>query len=177
MRKRQRPVVEGFDVFDRGPVNERRDQTVDKTRVNILDVRINVDDDIALELIDRLPQIFALPAFGARLGQDGRGEVYIGAERGGDLARFVLRARVNDNDFIQQRVARHQFGPEDDDFLTDGLFLIQGRDAERYLQPLLLLLLDEVFDIPERRMMERVLRKPLVNLHRRTLRQRREQFQ
>ena len=62
--------------------------------MDVGDVGIYIYDDIAFQLIDGLPQVFAFAAFGLQVGQDIAGQVGVGTELGGNLEGAVFRAGV-----------------------------------------------------------------------------------
>jgi len=68
LAERKWPVVEGFDVLNLRMVNERSDQSCNETRMDVLNVRIDVDDDVSPQLIDCFPEVFTFAAFKALPG-------------------------------------------------------------------------------------------------------------
>ena len=160
-------VVEGLHVMDLGVLDERADQAVDEPRMDVLDVGIDVDDDVALQEIEGLPEVFALAALGAFFGEMLGGDVDVGTETGGDLARAVGAAGIDDGDLVQQRIAVFELRLEDHDFLPDGFLFVQGGQAERDGQSLALLLFHQPLDVPEVGVMEGPLFEPFLRLHRR----------
>jgi hypothetical protein len=52
-----------FRIPDQGP-----DQSVDESRVDVLDVGIDVDDNVTAEQIEGLPEVFAFARMAALFG-------------------------------------------------------------------------------------------------------------
>ena len=97
--------------------------------MDVLDVRVNVDDDIALQLMDRLPEVLSFTALFFEVGQDIRGKVGVRAEICGDFKRAIRAPAVDDGDLIEKRVTLHQLTSKDDNLFSDCLFLVQRRNA------------------------------------------------
>lgn len=117
--------------------------------MDIGDVGIDVGDDVAGELVDGFPEVFAFAAFEASGGHDVAGVVEFGAEGLGDFAGFVVGAGVDDGDFVDEGEAVHEFGFQDDDDFADGGFFVEGGDAEGDFLAEFFLLFAEGFEVSE----------------------------
>ena len=98
--------------------------------MDVGDVGVDVGDDVALELMNRFPEVFAFAALEALGGHDVAGVVEFGAEGFGDFAGIVGGAGVDDGDFVNEGEAIHELALEDDDHFADGGLLVEGGNAE-----------------------------------------------
>ncbi len=158
----ERPVVERLHVLRLRALDERAHEPVHEARVDVLYVRVYVDDDVAGELVDRLPQVLALAAFGFETGEDVAREVGVGAEARRDLERAVVASRIDHHDLVEQRIPLLQLAAEDHDLLADRLLFVERGDTEADRKALLLLRLHERAEVAERRVMIGIRAQPLI---------------
>ena len=88
-------------------VDQRSHQPIDKPGVDIFDVGIDVADDVTLELVDGLPEVFTLAPLVPHTGQDVSGQIYVCAIGCSDFACAVRRAGVDDGKLVDERVTLH----------------------------------------------------------------------
>ncbi len=158
----ERPVVERLHVLRLRALDERAHEPVHEARVDVLYVGVYVDDDVAGELVDRLPQVLALAALGIETGEDVAREIRVCAEARRDLERAVVASRIDHRDLVEQRIPLLQLAAEDHDLLADRLLLVERGDTEADGEALLLLRVHERAQVTERRVMVRVRAQPLI---------------
>ena len=95
------------------------------------DVGVDPDDDVAGEHLEALPEPLAFAAVGAGLGKD-----LVVDENGhafvlGDLARSIVRTRIDHGELVDERKALDEAGADRADDLPDGRFLIERGKADR----------------------------------------------
>ena len=129
----QGPVVEALDVLDPRLAEERAQQPVNEARLDVPDVGVHPDHDVAAQLVQALPQRLALARVAAQLGQD----LVVLADRyaqlAGDLDRPIGRGRVDDQHLVHEWDSFHERVADAADDEADGLLLVQGgqSDADR----------------------------------------------
>src|SRR5450759_43172 len=158
----ERPLVERLDVADLRLGEQRPNEPVQESRVDVLDVGVDPDDDVAFQDEDALPQRLAFAGRGRHPGEDLVIEEYLRALGPRDVEGSVRAARVDDADLVDEWVPLDQLGSKDAKALPDGLRHVEGRQADAYLRPLPLLEPDELADVRELAVMEGALLEPLL---------------
>jgi hypothetical protein len=97
--------------------------------VDILDVRIDVDDDVPVQDVQGLPEVLTLALETLHFRQDLVGQVHVHPVAGGDLPGLVGASRIDDGDLVQQGVAEHQLALHYYNLFGDGLLFVQGGKA------------------------------------------------
>src|SRR5207247_10155929 len=127
------------------------------------DVGVDPDDEVAGEHVKALPEPRAFTAVGAGLGED-----LVVDEDGhafvlGDLARSILRARIDHGELVNERKALDEAGADRADDLPDGRFLVERGKADRDTEVLSLFRFYYAAEIGELARAEGVLDEPLVD--------------
>src|SRR2546430_8237465 len=106
----QRALVEGLHELQIRPHQKGTDGAVDELWMCARHVGVDPRDDVAAKDVQTFPERLALPAVAAGLGQD----LIVDEDRNallfGDLARAVLRARVDDDELVDQRNPLNEAG-------------------------------------------------------------------
>ena len=95
-----RSVIEGLGEANMIRKQQRPQQPVGKTMVNIFYVRVDIDNNISTGHIQRLPEVFPLSPEFFQSGQNISGFVHGHIIGSGDLARLVRRSGIDDHDLV-----------------------------------------------------------------------------
>src|SRR6266550_5492590 len=159
----ERSLVEGLHELQVRPHEERTDDAVHELRVRARDVGVDPHDDVAREDVQALPERLAFPAVAARLGKDlvvdEDGDAFVFC----DLAGPILRARVDDDELVDQRKTLDEARADGADDLADGRLFVERRKSDRDAEVLALFRVDEPAKVRELRRAERVLGEPFVD--------------
>ena len=117
--------------------------------MNVGNVGVDVGDDVAGELVNRFPEVFAFASLESGGGHDVSRVVKFSAKGFGDFAGVVGGTGVDDCDFVDERVAIHELALQDDDHFADGGFLVESGDAERNFLTALFLFFAKSFEVGE----------------------------
>ena len=128
-------------------MEERTDRPVHHPRVPIADVRIGPGDDVAVRLVERLPERLPLAPEAAVTGQDVGVLDDTRAFGLGDLTRPVRGGGIDDHDLVEQRDTAHHLPDRPADDRPDRLLLVERRQDEAYGHPLLFLEVGESAEI------------------------------
>ena len=123
-------LVEGFYIAEALIPDEGGDQPINKARVNIGDVGVDIADDVTLQLVDGLPEVLTLSTLEATGWENVSRVVKISTVLLGPFPCAIGRAGINHRDFIEKGEALHELALEDGDLLSNCLFLIKSRNAK-----------------------------------------------
>src|SRR6266550_8946355 len=126
-------------------------------------VGVDPHHDVAGQHVEAFPERFALAAVAAGFHQD----LVVDEDRDafvlGDLPRSILRARVDDDELVDERKALDEPGADRTDDLADRRGLVEGGKADRDTHVLSLLRFHQAAQIGELTRAERVLDEPFVD--------------
>src|SRR3990167_4964435 len=159
----QGTTVKTFHILNLRLLEKGTENPIDKAGMDVLDIGVDPNYQIALEHVKTLPQSLPLTTIRSILRQDLLVNVYRYAEILRDLYRFIRGARIDQHDLIQKRPFFKETFFQSADNIPDSLRFIEGGQSQADGQSLLFFQLLQLLKIIEFPSMKGVLGKPFVH--------------